>query len=58
MKSNHYTIKGTVENSKCEYTAVATVHDISDMIQRLTKFLVSQMDDNDIATFKKIFLIV
>lgn len=43
-----------LENSNGEHTAVATVHDISDTIQRLTGIPVSQMDDNDIERLKNI----
>lgn len=50
-------LQDKLENSNGEHTAVATVHDISDTIQRLTGIPVSQMDDNDIERLK-IFLIV
>lgn len=41
-------------NHSAEQSAVATVHDISDTIQRLTGIPVSQMDDNDIERLKNI----
>ncbi|MBU5852948.1 UvrB/UvrC motif-containing protein, partial [Vibrio cholerae O1] len=45
-------LQDKLENSNGEHTAVATVHDISDTIQRLTGIPVSQMDDNDIERLK------
>ena len=47
-------LQDKLENSNGEHTAVATVHDISDTIQRLTGIPVSQMDDNDIERLKNI----
>ena len=50
-------LQDKLENSNGEHAAVATVHDISDTIQRLTGIPVSQMDANDIERLK-IFLVV
>lgn len=47
-------LQDKLENSNGEHTAVATVHDISDTIQRLTGIPVSQMDHNDIERLKNI----
>ncbi|CAC6077895.1 putative ATP-dependent protease ATP-binding subunit ClpL [Staphylococcus aureus] len=47
-------LQDKLENSNGEHTAVATVHDISDTIQRLTGIPVSQMDANDIERLKNI----
>ncbi|HCV8377052.1 TPA: ATP-dependent Clp protease ATP-binding subunit [Staphylococcus aureus] len=47
-------LQDILENSNGEHTAVATVHDISDTIQRLTGIPVSQMDANDIERLKNI----
>ncbi|MBO1198168.1 ATP-dependent Clp protease ATP-binding subunit [Staphylococcus simiae] len=47
-------LQDKLDNSNGEHTAVATVQDISDTIERLTGIPVSQMDDNDIERLKNI----